>query len=264
MTTKLNSKFDFKNIRSFARPYLDTYYVGFGEDEPVIARFLTEKGRALNLRNFKALEIGCGPTVHRALSIAPYIKSLDMADYLPENLEEVRNWQKNKQDAFSWNHYTKMIIEVEGKTATKKLIKERENILRKKIRNFYHCDVTNSPPLAEKEPYPVVLSFYCAEEVGITTAGWERAMKNISMMVAPGGYLFLATLRDAIRYILGDLRGEHEWLPCARVTKDILRSCLIKIGFVPESIEIISADTPAQTDDTGIVGVLIVTAQKSK
>ncbi|MDP3956124.1 MAG: guanitoxin biosynthesis pre-guanitoxin forming N-methyltransferase GntF [bacterium] len=258
-----NSQFDFKNVRLFARRYLETYYVGVNEDEPPIAHFLIEQGKLLSPSRLRALEIGCGPTVHHALSIAPYVKSLDLADYLPDNLAEIQNWKENKPDSFSWHPYTAMILQEEKKATSPELIDERENILRKKIRNLYHCDVTKSPPLPEVNPYPVVLSFYCAEEVGTTSEEWKKVMKNISVMVSPDGYLFLSALRDTSRYILGDPNGKHEWLPCALITKELLRECLNELGFEPESIDIRSVDTP-ELVNLGIPGILIAGARKHK
>jgi hypothetical protein len=261
--TSNNSKFDFKSVNLFARRYLETYYTTVNEDEPPIASFLVEQARLLSSLHLRALEIGCGPTVHHALSIAPYIEFLDMADYLPDNLTEIQKWKENKPDAFSWSIYTKMILQKEGETSTSKQVEERENVLRKKIRNLYSCDVTKSPPLSEVGSYPLVVSFYCAEEVGTTSAEWEKVMGNISMMVSPGGYLFLSALRDTSRYILGDPDGKHEWLPCAFITEELLKQCLNKLGFVSESIDVRSVNTP-ELVNLGIPGILMAKAQKMK
>lgn len=39
-----------------------------------------------------AIDIGCGPTVHHAFPLAPFIREIHLADYLPANLAEVRLW----------------------------------------------------------------------------------------------------------------------------------------------------------------------------
>ncbi len=260
-TSESDPKFDFKNIKLFARRYLETYYTGVNEDEPPIARFLIEQGRLLSQLNLQAIEIGCGPTLHHALSIAPYIKSLDMADYLPDNLSEIQKWRENKQDAFSWRPYTEMILREEGQLPTAELVRERDDTLRKKIDKLYICDIKRSQPVVEVSSYPIVLTFYCAEEVGTTTTEWEEVMENISRMVSPDGYLFLSALRDTPHYILGDPDGVHEWLPCAFITKELLKECLSRLGFIPESIDIRSVDTPGLVN-LGIPGILIAMAKK--
>ena len=260
---KDKDKNESKSTKPFARPYLETSYKSVNEDEPPIANFLIEYGRLLEKLNPRALELGCGPTVHHALAIAPYIKSLDMADYLSDNIEEIKIWKENKPDAFSWNHYTEMVLKEEGKNPTDEEIKERENILREKINNFYSCDITKLPPIVGAGTYPLVLTFYCAEEVGTTTTEWENVMKNICMMVSSDGHLVLSALRDTSRYILGDPNGKHEWLPCAHITEDLLRVCLNKLGFIPESIDIRSVDTP-ELVNLGIPGILIASAKKYK
>ncbi len=260
--TKNMTLFNFKNIHLFARRYLETYYLDVNEDEPPIARFLLKKFKKLPKIN-SALEIGCGPTIHHALPIAPYVDAIDMADYLPENLTEIKKWQEGHSEAFSWNHYTEMVLREEGEIVTKGKVIDRENLLRKKIRSLNHCDITKLPPLSLGTRYPVVLTFYCAEEVGANDKSWQMMMNNISIMVAPEGYLFLSALRDTTKYILGDINGDHEWLPCARVTEQSLRHCLEKIGFLKESIDICSVDTPGLAI-LGIPGILVASAKKSQ
>lgn len=261
MTNPANPTFDYKGVRLFARRYLDTYYPTVNEDEPPIARFLLEKGREVASLHLAALEVGCGPTVHHALAIAPYLDSIDMADYLPDNLGEIRSWTDRRQDSFSWRPYTEMILREEGCVPSDAEVEHREHLLRSKIRDLYPCDVTQSPPLAGVEPYPLVLSFYCAEEVGTTQPAWEGVMRNIAMMNAPDGFLLLSALRGTSRYLLGDPEGAHEWLPCASITQGFLENCLQTIGYEPASIDIRSINTPSLID-LGIPGILIVYARK--
>ncbi len=261
MTTKLGKPVDFKKIQLFPRRYLDTYYRNVNDDEVHISNFLIEKGRALATRHLNAIEIGCGPTVHHALSMAPYVASIDMADYLPDNLAEIQKWQEHRPDAFSWHHYTKMVLEQEGEAPTTTRIRDRENILREKIQGFYTCDITKSLPLDKVGPYPIVMSFYCAEEVGTSHAKWEEVMNNISTMVAAEGHFLLSALRETSSYILGDPQGAHEWLPCAPITAELLQKCLNGLGFIPESIDIRSVDTPSLSD-LGIPGILMAAAKK--
>jgi hypothetical protein len=260
MINPSSNQFDFKDVRLFARRYLETYYIGVNEDETPIARFLIEKFRKLPQKK-EALEIGCGPTIHHALAVAPYLAAIDMADYLPDNLTEIQKWQSQQSDAFSWRPYTEMILQEEGIPLTENSITDRENLLRKAIRNLRTCDVTKSPPL-DAAPYPIVLTFYCAEEVGTTPGAWEEVMRNISALVAPGGHLFLSALRGASRYILGDPAGAHEWLPCASVTEELLQQCLKRLGYKPSTIDIRSIDTPSLAD-LGIPGILVAAAEKS-
>lgn len=257
----MTSQFDFKDVHLFARRYLETYYLNVNEDEPPIASFLLEKCKTLP-QGLCALEIGCGPTVHHALPIAPYVSSIDMADYLTDNLAEIKKWKEASSEAFSWHHYTRMVLEGEGIVVTDEIINVRENLLREKMRHFYNCDVTKAPPLNVEILYPLVLTFYCAEEVGTTGESWETMMSNISMMVAPGGHLFLSALRDTSKYILGDPSGEHEWLPCAQVTEASLQQCLEKLGYLSETIDIRSIDTPGLVN-MGIPGILTAAAKKS-
>lgn len=256
------SQFDFKNIHRFARRYLDTYYTTVNEDEVFITRFLLEKFQQFAFQQLPVLEIGCGPTVHHALTIAPYVGEIDMADYLIENLEEIRMWKEGHPEAFPWTSYVEMNLKEQGKNKSNEEVTNYEIILRKKIRNLYCCDVKQSPPLSKRTEYPVVMTFYCAEEVGTTTEEWKKIMMNISMMVAKDGYLFLSALRGTNQYILGDPDGLHEWLPCAPVTEKLMQNFLRELGYISSSIDIRSIDTP-NLSNLGIPGILIASAQKT-
>ncbi len=81
----------------FSRRYLDTYYRDVTEDENLVAQLLAEHCLQLARRDSCALEIGCGPTIHHALTLAPYVSSIDLADYLPENIEEIRSGKNGLQ-----------------------------------------------------------------------------------------------------------------------------------------------------------------------
>jgi hypothetical protein len=262
MNADSDNKVEYNDVRSFARRYLDTYYIEVNEDEPPISKFLSKQGKILKEQNLDALEIGCGPTVHHALSIAPYVKSLDLSEYLPENLEEIKKWKEKRSDAFSWSHYTKMALEQDGMEVTEENIKQREELLRSKIDGLYFCDVTKVPPVDNGKKYPLVLTFYCAEEIFTTHDKWETVIENMSTMISDGGYFIISSLRDTDQFMLGDPEGEYEWLPCCKVTEESLRDGLIKAGFLPESIEIESFNTPGLVN-WGIPGILIAKAQKS-
>jgi hypothetical protein len=184
-----------------------------------------------------------------------------MADYLPDNLAEITKWRERAPDAFSWRPYTEMALREEGTAMSEDVIAAREDALRHALGTLRHCDVRITPPVSGAGQFPVVLTFYCAEEVGTTVEAWKRVMASMASMVAPGGLLLLSALRDADRYMLGDPNGAHEWLPSAPVTATLLSICLAELGFLPESMDIRSADTPSLVP-FGIPGILVAAARK--
>ena len=93
------------------------------------------------------LEIGCGPTVHHVLPLAPFVSEIHMADYLPDNLEQVRRWRDGVPDAHRWNHYTALTLSLEGRETTNAEIERRETDTRRKITSLLHCDLKRDQPL---------------------------------------------------------------------------------------------------------------------
>lgn len=259
--THIAPSFDYKSVQSFARRYLETFYREVNIDEKHIAEFLIKQGKKIGPNKPISLELGCGPTVHHAIALAPYIESLDISDYLEDNINEVKKWVDNSKDAFSWNHYTEEILNAEGLTVNYSDIMARENVLREKVESFYLCDITKMPPITNNKKYDLVISFYCTEEVASSNAEWEKIMANISSMVAPGGILILSAIRDTDRYILGDPKGIHEWLPCTLVTEKSMRNSLNDLGYNMEETEILSIDTP-EIVELGMPGILLVFAKK--
>ena len=94
--------FDFREVANFPRDYLATYYCQPPTaDEQMVLAFLAEHFPKIASQPC-AIEIGCGPTVHHVLPLAPYVSAIHMADYLPENLDEVRRWRDREPGAHGW------------------------------------------------------------------------------------------------------------------------------------------------------------------
>ena len=193
---------EFRSGRSFARGYLQTYYEQEPtNDERVVLSFLVRHlPRIQGAASF--LEVGCGPTLHHVLPVAPYVGELVLSDYLDENLEEVEAWRQNLPSAHSWSLFTKHILELEGKGVDIRDIAERESETRRKITGLVHCDLRRRPVIAGARQFPVVGAFYCTEEVGVTLSSWEEVMTNLADLVAPDGWLFLACLRGTESYLV--------------------------------------------------------------
>src|SRR3954467_14891971 len=82
--------------------FRDYYGQAVEPDESAAIRFQIETLRRCGQVFSRALEYGCGPTLMRAIAAAPYVRSLDMADWLPSNLERVRSWTVASDDADDW------------------------------------------------------------------------------------------------------------------------------------------------------------------
>src|SRR3989344_7393958 len=91
------------------RDYLNEFYpfplVIADENEAI--KFQVDFLKTLRRGKPLALEFGCGPTAHRTIAVAPYVSEIHMADYIPDNLEEVRKWIKGEAGRHNWDHYVK-------------------------------------------------------------------------------------------------------------------------------------------------------------
>ena len=62
------------------------------DDYRTLPRFLIEQLSRCPGGYHTALEFGCGPALYTALSFAPSVRRLHVADYLAGNRAEVRRW----------------------------------------------------------------------------------------------------------------------------------------------------------------------------
>jgi hypothetical protein len=257
MARTADGLFDFQHASSFAEQYLETFYRDREptNDERVVFRFVAEHLRVSD--NPVLLEVGCGPTVHHVLQFAPYVSELHMADYLQENLEEVRKWRDDAPGAGTWSQYAELALTLEGKPSASEDVLRLEQLTKRKLRRLLTCDLRNHWILGAPAQYPVVSAFYCTEEVGITIARWEEVMANLARVVAPGGQLFLACLRDTDSYMVGGTP-----YPCARISEADVRRVLPRLGF-DMAQSVVESVAVQDQEHEGVVGVVLTAARKS-
>ena len=86
---------------------------------PGVAEFVGD------LRGREVLEYGCGPTLHRAIAATRYAFRIDMADWLPDNLLQVREWLTATAANTDWNRFTHYILGREGEIPDARRIERR-------------------------------------------------------------------------------------------------------------------------------------------
>ena len=140
MATAQDDLFDYRQTRDFARTYLRTYYAGEPTaDERPLSRFLTAEAPRLPPGRF--LELGCGPTVHRLLPLAPHVAELHVRDYLDENLDEVRAWRDAAPEAHDWRRFTRAALRDAGLPADDAAVAARERLVRQRLVGVERCDL---------------------------------------------------------------------------------------------------------------------------
>lgn len=216
-----------------AARYLRDYYGRLERDEELSLRFLVRQFAAAGSRA-RVLEFGCGPTVHHLLPLAPHVDTLDVADYLPGNLEQVRRWLGRSPDAHDWRPFTRHVLSCEGQPLANSVeLAAREELTRRRVRRLMHGDAALVHPLgaAMHRRYDALVSCFCADSATDDKATWRRYMANILGLLRPGGLFVGAALRRCRRYRVG---SSH--FPGAYVDERDLHSALRNAGCDRHSI----------------------------
>jgi len=248
-----------------AQDYFKTYYSEVVlPDEQVVLAYQIEALKRIEHKFGRGLEYGCGPTLHRAIAAARYAFRIDMADWLPDNLTQVRAWVNSTGDNDDWNRFTHYILTCEGglgrdgdpPDATR--IERREEQTRKVIRNLHVSDARWQHPLGPDRQgfYDLLVSGFCLDAVSSDKRVWHRCMSNVLSTLHEGGLLILHALYRCKAYKVGD-----RMFPGADLSEDDLVDSLLANGFARPSIDVHVIPCPDNAQ-YGYGGILVASARK--
>jgi hypothetical protein len=241
-----------------ARQYVEFYYgrhKTVPKDEDDMFRFYAAALRAIGRHLPTALEIGCGPVLHRAAQMVRWTDRLDMAEFDDGNLEQLRMWLEGDPNAFDWSVYIGSkngVVDVEGDGGT---LAEREQMLRSRV-HLMKCDLNSEQPLGKAVTYPLVACHYCAEWVIPNPEGYRQTLRRLSSLVEPGGWLFISGVHET-EYCMVNNWPAH----CATVRDTDLRSTLESLGYNPSTIRI-DVTPGLEPEKSGIRGTFMSLARK--
>lgn len=166
------------------KQYLQQYYSlpQLAADDAELFRNLCGWLRQNGRQYATALDIGCGPTIHNSFALAPYVQRIDLADYLPANLVEIRKWLDAQSDAHHWDPLFHGVLEQEGTDPAR--LEERKLQYRSRIGELHRCDLRWPDPLGQRANYDLVTSFFCAECVASDRDEWEVMISRIISLVS--------------------------------------------------------------------------------
>ncbi len=242
-----------------AQEYFDTYYreVVLTDEQRVLAYQLDALASTGTMFG-RALEYGCGPTLHRAIAAARHVFRIDMADWLPDNLRQIERWLQAGPRNTDWNRFTRYILEHEHGSADPAGIERRETLTRKVIRQLRSSDARWEHPLgADREGfYDLLISGFCLDAVSRDRRIWRQCMQNVLATLRSGGLLVLHALHRCQAYRVAD-----RLFPGADLSADDLNASLIANGFRRSSIDIVFAPCP-ENAVYGYRGILMASARK--
>lgn len=240
------SSMDSYRGRWSARDYLKQYYSNAHVAEDEIANFrFAARNLANSARKFRrAIEVGCGPTLHHALALAAYAEEIHLADYLSSNLAECRRALNEESGCHDWSQYARGMF---GDAAVENL-----RLLRDRVSRLFELDIRKP----QQPSYDLVASYYCAEAVAGDYSQWEKCLKGLADLVLPGGFLLIGALRNCTEY-----RVFENTFPNTCVDEDDFATILPKLGFNARTMIIESVAIEKWTDQ-GFDSICCVWAEK--
>jgi hypothetical protein len=242
-----------------AKEYLQQYYAtaAIPSDELAIYNAVLPYLQTARPHFARALDFGCGPTVHHVIPFIPYVQELHLADYVPENLAAIQHWLQGDPEAHNWDMYIKGVLQLEGAAHPGSLALDlRKTHMRRKITQLKQGNLHWPHPLADQATYPLVLSFYCADSATASKAEWRLFMRRLFRLVEPGGTLILAALHNATQYTVGT-----RYFPSAQVTEHDLSAVLRDENFDEATLDLRVVPVTEWAAD-GFERIIIARAQK--
>uniref|UniRef100_A0A8D0E8C1 Nicotinamide N-methyltransferase n=1 Tax=Salvator merianae TaxID=96440 RepID=A0A8D0E8C1_SALMN len=251
---------DFYAEHFVPKDYLENYYsFSPGKDGAnALLRFsldnLHQAFGAGGIKGDTLIDIGTGPTIYQFLSACESFREIIATDYTDQNREELQRWLKGDLDAFDWTPVVKYVCELEG---DREKWAEKENKVRRAIRQVLKCDVTQPDPLAPQvvPPADCLLSFYCVESAAKDLPTYRSALKNISSLVKPGGHLVFHTILEDTFYMV----GPHPF-SCLYLRQKDVEEAVKEAGFAIQWLKETRVDFPFSVTDAK--GACTVVAQK--
>lgn len=244
--------------------YNKTYYSTVMQDEAALInwqageldKIIRDHLNRLSIKQYpKLFDAGTGPSIHHLLSFAPYAKELHLAEYMPENLDEIRRWVARHPKSHNWNLFTQKILEAERKVASSAAIAGRQRMVRNRIASYYApLDLKEAVPSELIGIAPIVTSFFVADSATRSKNVFARMTKNAFETVSEGGIFIASYLGGCEGYRVG-----RKWLPCADIEEDDIRVAFNGAGA--RNVRVWRFDTPEMKHD-GFDHIYAVVAEK--
>lgn len=240
--------------------YLREYYSAVGPENAALLDFLVESFARIRPGG-RMLELGSGPTIYQLLAAAPVVRSIDIADRLPANLDAIGRWLDRAPDAFDWRPFVRATLLREGWPASDHDIATREALLRSKVRRRLSCDLFADQVLpGGDDGYDVVGLHFVAESITDDRGRWAAAIEGVARLVGPEGWLVTSALEGATHWRVGERQ-----FPALSLDLDELVAEISGRGFRAEVVSRVDADEPdpASPAYEGYRGLMFVAALRT-
>ncbi|XP_058400482.1 nicotinamide N-methyltransferase [Diceros bicornis minor] len=242
------------------RDYLEKYY-NFGSshsaENKILRHLLKNLFKIFCLDGLKGdllIDIGSGPTIYQLLSACESFKEIIATDYTDQNLQELEKWLKKEPGAFDWSPVVTYVCELEGNRVKGP---EKEEKLRRAVKQVLKCDVTQSRPLgAVSLPLAdCLLSTLCLDAACPDLPAFCTALKNLGSLLKPGGFLVIVDALKSSYYMIGEQRFSSLCLG-----REAVEAAVIEAGYTIKQFEEISQSYSSTMADNE--GLFLLVGQK--
>ncbi|MEE6467744.1 hypothetical protein FKM82_008044 [Ascaphus truei] len=177
------------------------------------------------------IDITKTPAIHHLLPACESFQEIIVTESNESVIRDFKKWLNKESDAFGWSHTSKLLCQLEGKSA---MWHEKEEQLRRAIKRILICDITKENPL-----HPVILpkvdcllSCGYLEVVSKDLDAYRSNLKKVSCLIKVGGHLVLFVAISMSYYMI----GEHKFY-VLKYDEGFVRKALNDTGFVIKSVD---------------------------
>ena len=107
--------------------------------------------------------------------------------------------------AYDWNAYFEYVVQ-HLKGQARSCQEERKRMLRQKISKIIECDITKNHPIdaSISEKFDIIHTSACLDAVCKTLDEFKQALRKLTMLLKPGGFLLSYVEEKATYYRIGD------------------------------------------------------------
>ncbi|XP_067326714.1 nicotinamide N-methyltransferase-like [Anolis sagrei] len=214
--------------KSYFDMYMSCGSVNSSVCDPVCAFFQEKLHKTFfvdGIQGDTLIDIGSGPSIQQLLSACESFREIIATDLLEQNRVEIQKWLKKDPEALDWTPMVKYVCQLEG---DREKWKEKEEKLRRTIKQVLPCDVTLANPLDPLvlQPVDCVISTFCLESACDDLPAYCSAVKNVASLVKPGGHLIFAAVMEETYYMV----GSHKF-GCLYLTPEMVRDAVKGASF---------------------------------
>nr|XP_033774593.1 nicotinamide N-methyltransferase-like [Geotrypetes seraphini] len=221
------------------KDYLETYYgaesgllISDGYLQFILKNLYKTFTSAGDIKGDILVDIGSGASIYTFLSACESFTEIIATDYTDRNRQELKLWLNKEPEAFDWSAVVKLACELEG---DRDKWTEKEAKVRETVKRVLKCDVTRNNPL---EPLMLpaadcLLTCLCLQAACKNEDAVYSALKNMSSLLKPGGYLVMGGVLGSTFYTVG-----HKTFGNTPLHKDLLEKAISEAGF--EILELVT------------------------